>query len=159
MRTIRIRAASPPLPDAAVVAIFGPTGIGKTAVAIELAELLRARGEDPMAISADALQVYRGLETLTGAADAAERARLEHRLVGFVPVTEPFSVGDYMPPARTPRSTPRSRGGRRPIVVGGTGLYLRAALADLSLEKVPPGEELRAVVERDAPPDAAVSAS
>ena len=53
------------------MAIFGPTGIGKTAVAIELAEVLRARGEDPLAISADALQVYEGLEKLTGAAGSS----------------------------------------------------------------------------------------
>ena len=56
-----------------VVAIFGPTAIGKTSVAIELAEGLRARGEDPVAVSCDALQVYRGLEALTGAPTAGER--------------------------------------------------------------------------------------
>lgn len=128
------------MPDAAVVGIFGPTGIGKTAVALELGDLLRARGEEPVAISADALQVYRGLETLTGAADASERARLEHRLVGFVPVTEAFSVGDYMRLAHREIDAALG-GGRRPLVVGGTGLYMRAALADLSLEKVAPGEE------------------
>ena len=122
------------------MAIFGPTGIGKTEVAIELAELLRARGEDAVAVSADALQVYEGLETLTGAADAEERERLEHRLIGFVPVTEPFSVGDYMHLAHAEIDGALA-GRRRPIVVGGTGLYLRAAIADLSLEKVAPGEE------------------
>ncbi len=53
-----------------LVAIFGPTGVGKTAVALALADALRQRGEDPVAISADALQVYRGLETLTGVATA-----------------------------------------------------------------------------------------
>ena len=55
------------------MALFGPTGVGKTAVAIALADLLRERGEDPVAISADALQVYRGLETLTGVASGAEQ--------------------------------------------------------------------------------------
>jgi tRNA dimethylallyltransferase len=118
-----------------VVAIFGPTGVGKTGVAIALAELLRERGEDPVAISCDALQVYAGLETLTGAATAAERARLEHRLVGFVPVTRSFSVGDYMPLAHAEVDAALAAG-RRPIVLGGTGLYLRAALAELSLRKV-----------------------
>ena len=55
-----------PLP---VLAVFGPTGIGKTAVAVAVAERLRARaGEDPVAVSADALQLYAGLEVLTGAA-------------------------------------------------------------------------------------------
>lgn len=128
------------MPEAAVVAIFGPTGIGKTAVAVELARLLRSRGEDPVAISADALQVYRGLETLTGAAGAVERSLLEHRLVGFVPVTQHFSVGDYMPLAHAEIDLALAAS-RLPIVVGGTGLYMRAALADLSLEKVPPGAE------------------
>ena len=50
-----------------VIALFGPTGVGKTAVAVALARRLRARGEEPVAVSADALQVYAGLETLTGA--------------------------------------------------------------------------------------------
>lgn len=120
-----------------VIGLFGPTGVGKTGVAIELAALLRERGEDPVAINCDALQVYRGLEVLTGAATAAQRARLEHRLLGFVPVTEDFSVGDYMPLAHAEVDAALAAG-RRPIVVGGTGLYLRAALADLSLRKAAP---------------------
>ena len=56
-----------------MIALFGPTGVGKTAVAIALARRLRAQGERPAAVSADALQVYAGLETLTGAATAQER--------------------------------------------------------------------------------------
>jgi tRNA dimethylallyltransferase len=123
-----------------VVGIFGPTGVGKTGVAIALAELLRERGEDPVAISCDALQVYEGLGALTGAATREERERLEHRLVGFVPVTRPFSVGDYMRHAHREVDAALAAG-RRPIVVGGTGLYLRAAVAELSLRKVPPGTE------------------
>jgi len=123
-----------------VVAIFGPTGVGKTEVAIELAELLRRRGEDPVAISCDALQVYEGLGALTGVATPQQRERLEHRLVGFVPVEEPFSVGDYMRLAHVEVDA-ALEAGRRPIVVGGTGLYLRAAIAELSLVKVPPGTE------------------
>jgi tRNA dimethylallyltransferase len=123
-----------------VIGIFGPTGVGKTGVAIELAELLRERGEAPIAISCDALQVYEGLETLTGVVTREERARLEHRLVGFVPVTQLFSVGDYMRLAHGEIDA-ALEAGRRPIVVGGTGLYLRAAVAELSLEKVPPGTE------------------
>src|SRR5437764_14601761 len=82
-----------------VLALFGPTGVGKTDVAIALADLLRVRKERPIAISADALQVYEGLETLTGAATAQEQARLEHRLRSFVPVAREFSVGEFMPRA------------------------------------------------------------
>lgn len=123
-----------------VIAIFGPTGVGKTGVAIELAELLRERGEDPVAINCDALQVYEGLGILTGAATEEEQAQLEHRLLGFVPVTEDFSVGDYMPLAHAEIDRALEEG-RTPIVVGGTGLYLRAALAQLSLVKAPPESE------------------
>ena len=121
-----------------VLAIFGPTGVGKTGVAVALAGLLRERGEDPVAISCDALQVYEGLSVLTGVATAAEQEVLEHRLIGFVPVTRPFSVGDYMRLAHAEIDELVGEG-RRPIVVGGTGLYLRAAVAELSLEKVPSG--------------------
>jgi tRNA dimethylallyltransferase len=124
------------MPKPHVIAIFGPTGVGKTGVAIELAELLRSRGEDPIAINCDALQVYEGLETLTGAATAEEQEQLEHRLLGFVPITSDFSIGDYMPLAHA-EIDGALEAGRRPIVVGGTGLYLRAALAELSLRKVP----------------------
>jgi tRNA dimethylallyltransferase len=123
-----------------VIAIFGPTGVGKTGVAIALATRLRERGEDPVAINCDALQVYEGLETLTGAATAEEQRRLEHRLLSFVPITSDFSIGDYMPLAHAEIDA-ALEAGRRPIVVGGTGLYLRAALAELSLQKVPPESE------------------
>ena len=115
-----------------IVAIFGPTGIGKTAVAIALAERLRAEGEDPVAVSVDALQRYRGLEILTGAPSAAERARLEHRLVGTLPLSATSSAGEFAKAAHAEIDALLGEG-RRPIVVGGTGLYLRAALAELDL--------------------------
>jgi tRNA dimethylallyltransferase len=124
------------VPPQQVIALFGPTGVGKTAVAIALARRLRARGEEPVAVSADALQVYAGLETLTGAAGPSERAELEHRLLSFVPITDEFSAGRYAELSHAEIDTLLDAG-RRPIVVGGTGLYLRAALADLSLRKVP----------------------
>jgi tRNA dimethylallyltransferase len=92
---------------------------------------------ESVAISCDALQVYEGLERLTGVAGPEEQARLEHRLVGFVPLTEPFSVGDYMRLAHGEIDR-ALEAGRQPIVVGGTGLYLRAAVAELSLVKLPP---------------------
>jgi tRNA dimethylallyltransferase len=127
------------VPPLTVVALFGPTGVGKTSVAIALADLLRARGEDPVAVSADALQVYRGLETLTGAATPAEQGRLEHRLLSFLPVDAAFSAGEYARLAhREIDALLEAR--RRPIVVGGTGLYLRAALAELDLRPAVPPE-------------------
>jgi len=120
-----------------VIALFGPTGVGKTAIAVALAELLRARGEDPVAVSADALQVYSGLETLTGVASPAQRSALEHRLVSFLPLDATFSVGQYAGLAHA-EIDGLLESGRRPIVVGGTGLYLRAALAELNLRPPPP---------------------
>jgi tRNA dimethylallyltransferase len=92
------------------------------------------------------MQVYEGLGTLTGAATADEQARLEHRLIGFVPVTQSFSVGEYMPLAHAEIDAALAAG-RRPIVVGGTGLYLRAALTDLEL-RPPPDPALRARIEK-----------
>jgi tRNA dimethylallyltransferase len=132
-----------------VIAGFGPTGVGKTAVAIALAEALRARGEDPVAVSADALQVYAGLPILTGAATAAEQARLEHRLLGFVPIHETFSAGAYAQRAHAEIDALLAHR-RTPIVVGGTGLYLRAALADLDL-RPPAAAHLRARWAAEAP--------
>jgi tRNA dimethylallyltransferase len=137
-----------------VIALFGPTGVGKTAVAIALAQRLRARGEDPVAVSADALQVYEGLETLTGVATPAERAQLEHRLVAFLPLDATFSAGQYAELAHA-QIDDLLAAGRRPIVVGGTGLYLRAALTELDLRPPPPEgarERWQAELERQGAP-------
>ena len=130
-----------------VLALFGPTAVGKTGVAIRTAERLRQRGEDPVAVNCDSIQVYRGLETLSGAADSVERKRLEHRLLSFVEPAEEFSAGRYAEAAH------REIDGliaseRRPIVVGGTGLYLRAALAELDL-RPPVPQKIRDEVERE----------
>jgi tRNA dimethylallyltransferase len=119
-----------------VLALFGPTGVGKTGVAVSLAELLRERGEEPVAINCDALQVYEGIDVLTGAASEAEQAVLPHELLGVVPLTDDFSIHEYMPLAHAAIDRALAAG-KTPILVGGTGLYLRAALADLSLRKVP----------------------
>ena len=124
------------------IALFGPTGVGKTGVAVALAGLLRERGEDPVAISADALQVYRGMETLTGAG-----GDLEHRLQAIIPVTQTFSAGEFAELAHREVDDALAAD-RRPIVVGGTGLYLRAALTELRL-KPPPPPGLRERIEAD----------
>jgi tRNA dimethylallyltransferase len=135
------------VPD--VLALFGPTAVGKTAVAVALARRLRARGDAPVAVSADALQVYRGLEVLTGVASPAEQAQLEHRLVSFVALRERFSVAEYQPLAHA-EIDGLLLAGRTPILVGGTGLYLRAALAGLELRPPPePGVRERLEAEAD----------
>jgi tRNA dimethylallyltransferase len=130
-----------------VLAIFGPTAVGKTSVAVAVGELLRERGEGPVAISCDSIQVYRGLEVLSGAASRGERAQLEHRLLGVATVGDEFSAGLYAKLAHREIDGLLAEG-RRPIVVGGTGLYLRAALSDLDLRPpVSPG--IRAGVEHE----------
>jgi tRNA dimethylallyltransferase len=130
-----------------VLALFGPTAVGKTGVAIAVAERLRERGEDPVAVNCDSIQVYRGLETLSGSATQEERERLEHRLLSFVEPGEEFSAGRYAEAAHCEVDSLLEEG-RRPIVVGGTGLYLRAALAELDL-RPPVPQEIRAEVEAE----------
>jgi tRNA dimethylallyltransferase len=143
------------VPALPLVALFGPTGVGKTEVAVELSELLRAEGEDPVAVSADALQLYAGLEILTGAASAADRARLEHRLLGVLPLTARATAGDYARRAHAEIDALIEQG-RQPIVVGGTGLYLRAALVDMAIPAAPvPGARARWEAAYDADPVAA----
>ena len=136
-----------------VIALFGPTGVGKTDVAIALADRLRERGERPVAVSADALQVYAGLEILTGIPSEAQLARLEHRLISFLPVTERFSVAEYAARAHAEIDGLLAEGAT-PIVAGGTGLYLRAALAELELRPPPPAgvrERLEAELTEQGP--------
>jgi tRNA dimethylallyltransferase len=116
-------------------------------VAIALADLLRERGEDPVAVNCDSIQVYRGLEVLSGAASEEEQARLEHRLLGVADLGEEFSAGRYAELAHAEIDA-LLEAGRRPIVVGGTGLYLRAALADLEMRPAVPSE-IRFAVETD----------
>jgi tRNA dimethylallyltransferase len=130
-----------------ILALFGPTAVGKTGVAIAVAERLRERGEDPVAVNCDSIQVYKGLEVLSAAADAEQQAQLEHRLLSFVDPSEEFSAGRYAELAHAEIDSLLAEG-RRPIVVGGTGLYLRAALADLDL-RPPVPQEIREEVERE----------
>lgn len=130
-----------------VIALFGPTAVGKTSVALAVGRALRAASRDPVAISADAMQVYRGIETLTGARDALDQDVLEHRLVAVLPVSETCSAGRFAILAHAEIDAALAAG-RTPVVVGGTGLYLRAALTELAL-RPPAPPELRARLEED----------
>jgi tRNA dimethylallyltransferase len=130
-----------------VLALFGPTGVGKTAIAIAVADRLRAQGRRAVAVSADALQLYAGLEILTGAATSAEQARLEHRLLSFLPVDARCSAGEFAQLAHAEIDGLLVEG-IVPIVVGGTGLYVRAALAELDL-KPPAPPDVRARLESE----------
>jgi tRNA dimethylallyltransferase len=108
-----------------VVAIFGPTASGKTAVAEAVTERIPAE-----IVSADAMQVYAGLPILTNQPDRATR------LVGIWPCDHEASVGEFQALAHAAVDDVLAAG-RTPIVVGGTGLYLRAALVDLALPPAP----------------------
>ena len=130
-----------------IFALCGPTGVGKTEVAIELAGLLRERGLAPVAVSADAIAVYEGLDVLAAKPSPTQLGRLEHRLLSCVPIDEEFSAGRYAELAHAEIDALLDAG-RTPIVVGGTGLYLRAALTDLDLRPPPPAG-LRARLERE----------
>ena len=118
-----------------VLAIFGPTASGKTSVAEEVARRIPAE-----LVSADAMQVYRGLPILTN--------QSEHpaRLVGYLGLDEEGSVAEYQRLAHEAIDEILAAG-RTPVVVGGTGLYLRAALADLELPP-PPAPGTRDRLER-----------
>jgi tRNA dimethylallyltransferase len=107
------------------IAIFGPTASGKTAVAEALAQRTGAE-----LVSADAMQVYEGLPILTN------QSPHPVRLVGIWPLDREASVGAYAPLAHEAIDTILAAG-RTPVVVGGTGLYLRAALAELDLPPAP----------------------
>lgn len=141
-----------------VIAIFGPTGVGKTDVAVALASRLSEGGESPVAVSADAIQVYRGLETLSGVASEEQQRQLEHRLIGILEVSDSFSAGRYAQLAHTQIDDLLAEG-RRPIVIGGTGLYLRAALTDLDLNPpAPPGLRERRIAQLQSEGPAALHA-
>jgi tRNA dimethylallyltransferase len=114
-----------------VLAIFGPTASGKTAVAEAVAQRIPAE-----VVSADAAALFRGLEILTAA------PAYPARLVGIFDVEHDVSVGEFQRLAHAAIDEVLA-GGRTPIVVGGTGLYLRAALSDLELPP-PPAEGARA---------------
>ena len=103
-----------------VVIILGPTGSGKTALSLELAE--RFNGE---IVSCDSVAVYRGMEVGTAKPSAEERARVPHHLIDVTTPDLPFTAGEYSRQARAALHDVATRG-RLPIVTGGTGLYLRA---------------------------------
>jgi len=120
-----------------LVALVGPTASGKTAVGIALAGLLGAE-----IISADAVAVYRGLDIGAAKPDAAERATARFHCIDLADPSFDFSVHDYVAAAEAACAQVRGRG-RLPLIVGGTGLYVRPMMATLSLPPVPPQPELR----------------
>jgi tRNA dimethylallyltransferase len=126
---MRISSAPARASVADVIAIFGPTASGKSAVAEALAERIPAR-----VISVDAMQVYRGVPILTN------QSEFPTELVGIWDLEHETSVGEYTELAHAAIDRALEEG-TTPVVVGGTGLYLRAALANLALPPAPSPEE------------------
>ncbi|MGB8031466.1 MAG: tRNA (adenosine(37)-N6)-dimethylallyltransferase MiaA [Terracidiphilus sp.] len=126
-----------------VVVLLGPTGSGKTALSLELAE--RFGGE---IVSCDSVAVYRGIELGTAKPTKEERARVPHHLIDVAAPDEPFTAGEYGRLARKALQEIRARK-RLPIVTGGTGLYLRALTEGLFAGPAR-REDLRARLRRSA---------
>ena len=125
------------------ILIAGPTASGKSALALDMA--LRHGG---VIINADSMQVYRELRILTARPTPDEEARVPHRLFGHVSVRDAYSVGRWLDDV-TEALAWCAAGGRRPVVVGGTGLYFKALLEGLA--PVPPVDpEIRAHWRREA---------
>ncbi len=101
-----------------VIFIVGPTASGKTALGIEIAK--RFGGE---VVSADSMQIYKGIHIASAAPDEAEKEGIPHHLIEFLERTDIFSVADYVKKAREVINDITLRG-KLPIVVGGTGLYI-----------------------------------
>jgi len=116
-----------------LLAIVGPTGSGKTALSLALAEELN--GE---IVSCDSVSIYRGMEIGSAKPTAEERARIPHHMLDVADPSESYNAGDYSRAGRDVIADIHSRG-KTPIVAGGTGLYLRALLDGLS--PVPPRDE------------------
>jgi tRNA dimethylallyltransferase len=124
--------------------LVGPTGSGKTAVAIELCSLLN--GE---IVSADSMQIYRGMDIGTAKPTPDEQARARHHLIDIREPNESYSAAEWARDAASAIAGIRARG-RQPIIAGGTGFYLRALLQPATLPAAPPVPELRAQLESDA---------
>jgi len=135
------RGAAPPL-----LVIAGPTATGKTGVSIALARALRADGIPAEVISADSRQVYRGLDIGTAKVPPSERADVPHHGLDLVDPDRTFSVADFARHARGALAGIAERGGVA-ILVGGTGLYLRAVARGLDTEALPSDPDVRARIE------------
>lgn len=135
---------SEPAPLPPLVAIVGPTAVGKTAWGIDLAQ--RMEGE---IVSADSRQVYRGMDIGTAKPTPAEQRQAPHHLLDVVEPDEDFSLARYQDMAMTAIGDITARG-RVPLLVGGTGQYLAAVLEGWNIPRVAPQWGFRAALEQEA---------
>lgn len=114
------------------LAVVGPTGTGKTALALAVARRWAERGQSAEAISVDSMQVYRGMDIGTAKATLDEQRQLLHHLIDIVEPHDEFDVATFVDAAARARASIEARGAR-PIYVGGTGLYHRAVIDRLDI--------------------------
>ena len=127
-----------------VAAIVGPTAVGKTTLAVALAE--RLRGE---IINADSRQVYRHMDIGTSKPSGHDRRKSPHHLLDIRDPDDPFSLGEFLPLAESAISAVSERG-NRPFLVGGTGQYIWGLLEGWSVPEVPANLEIRRELEKEA---------
>lgn len=128
-----------------LVVVVGPTASGKTSLALDLAE--RLGGPDRVEIvNADSMQVYHGMDIGTAKLPEDQRRGITHHLFDVWPVSHPVTVADYQQLARRTIADVRARG-KRPILVGGSGLYITATIDDLRFPGTDP--EVRARLEAE----------
>jgi len=127
-----------------VLVVCGPTASGKTAVGVELA--IRLGGE---VISADSMQIYKGLSVSTAKPTAEEMKGIPHYMMDFLEPDEPFSVADYVRMAKEHIGEIHSRG-KLPVIVGGTGLYISSLIDNISFDHIESDSFLRAELEKEA---------
>ena len=127
-----------------LLAIVGPTAVGKTRLAVELSQ--RFGGE---VINADSRQVYQGMDIGTAKPTTEERAQAPHHLLDLLDPSENFGLGAFLPLARAAAVDITGRG-KLPVLAGGTGQYVWAMLQGQAVPAVPPNSELRASLENEA---------
>jgi tRNA dimethylallyltransferase len=125
-----------------LLVIAGPTAAGKTALSLALAA--RFDGE---IVSADSRLFYRGMDIGTAKPSASERAAVPHHLIDIRDPDETVTLGEYQQLAYEAVAAVRQRG-RLPLLVGGTGQYVRAVIEGWGIPRVPPQRRLRAALER-----------
>jgi tRNA dimethylallyltransferase len=126
-----------PRTDTTIVAVVGPTTAGKSGLAIELARAL-----DGEVVNADSMQLYQGMDIGTAKVTEQERRGVPHHLLDVWPVTRSANVAEYQALARAALDGIAARG-RVPILAGGSGLYIRAALEDLNFPRTDAGTRSR----------------
>lgn len=142
----------PPPRKPPLIVVAGPTASGKSALAMALAADLGG-----ILLSADSRQVYRGFDIGTAKPTPAEQAAVPHRLIDVAEPTETFTAAQFRQLARAEIAAAHAQG-RMPILVGGTGLYIRSTLGGYALPEVPPDPALRARLDALAEPHARLAA-